>query len=159
VANTRALSLFHLFTSPPPPSPALRSSDGANRPATLHFHELKPFSLLPKDPRPRSCVRWQWCTLGSRGGSVRRVASGEWEGLLKCDLCLFTCDISPPCSCWSTSRRRAAQVAPQLFSLLEPFVTAFFSFEMRSCILVGVCLDEQIVHEVPREAHDVSVDM
>lgn len=29
----------------------------------------------------------------------------------------------------------------------------------RRCMLVGVCLDEQIVNEVPREAHDATVDL
>lgn len=34
-----------------------------------------------------------------------------------------------------------------------------FSPHFRRCMLVGVCLDEQIVNEVPREAHDATVDM
>jgi hypothetical protein len=36
---------------------------------------------------------------------------------------------------------------------------AFCSIVLRRCTLVGVCLDEQIVNEVPREAHDATVDM
>ena len=44
-------------------------------------------------------------------------------------------------------------------SLFLLFTHCNFSSELRRCVLVGVCLDEQLVDEVPREAHDATVDM
>ena len=51
-------------------------------------------------------------------------------------------------------RRRSVK-----FFLDAAFKPSFSSLATRRCMLIGVCLDEQIVNEVPREAHDATVDM